>query len=106
MGTPQSDGPFERTRHQRSLVTSRSRWWAPRLVMWAAIALSVALFVLLVVQGWTDTSAASVAGGLLLIACVAVCAWAAAQGRRAEREVDRAIRQISGARRARNDRYG
>jgi hypothetical protein len=42
-------------------VTSRSTLWAPRPVMWTAITLSLALFVLLVVLGWGD-SAASIAG--------------------------------------------
>ena len=67
--------------------------------MWAAIALSLVVFVLLVVRGWGDNSAASIAGGLLLLACVAVCIWAGAQGRSAEREVDRAVAQIARARR-------
>ncbi len=64
--------------------------------MWAVIALSLAPFVLLAVRGWSDTSAASIAGGLLL-ACVAVCIWAVAQGRRAEREVDRAASTSRGS---------
>lgn len=69
--------------------------------MWAAIAVSVALFGLLTARGWGD-SAASIAGGLLLLACVAVCIWAGVQGRNAEREVDRAIGQMASARRGRN----
>jgi uncharacterized protein (DUF58 family) len=66
--------------------------------MWAAIALSLALFALLTGLGWAGT-AASLAGGLLLLACVAVCIWAAVQGRTAEREVDRAVGQIARVRR-------
>ena len=84
---------------QAPRATSRSRWWGPRPVMWAAIVLSLALFVLLAGLGWGDNTAASIAGGLLLLACVAVCIWAAVQGRTAEREVDRAIGQIARARR-------
>jgi hypothetical protein len=71
--------------------------------MWTAITLSLALFVLLVVLGWGD-SAASIAGGLLLLACVAVCIWAGLQGRTAEREVDRAVGQIASARRGHSRR--
>jgi hypothetical protein len=65
--------------------------------MWGAIALSLAVFLVLVALGW-DVGAAPIAAGLLLLGCVAVCIWAAAQGRRAEREVDRAFGQISDAR--------
>ena len=72
--------------------------WGPRRVMWAAVALSLALFVLLARLGWGDT-AASLAGGLLLLACVGVCVWAAVQGRTAAREVDRAVGQIARSRR-------
>lgn len=71
--------------------------------MWGAIALSLALFLLLVVLGWGN-SAASIAGGLLLLTCVAVCVWAAMQGRRAEREVERAVGQIVWARRVHSRR--
>jgi hypothetical protein len=70
--------------------------------MWAAIVFSLALFVLLARLGWGDNSAASIAGGLLLVACVAVCIWAAVQGRTAEREVDRAAGQLARVRRGRS----
>ena len=80
-------------------ATSRSALWGPRPVMWAAVVASLALFVLLARLGWGDTSAASIAGGLLLLACVAVCTWAAVQGRTAEREVDRAVGHLARARR-------
>lgn len=62
--------------------------------MWAAIALSLALFVLLAGLGWGDTAASLAGGLLLLLACGAVCIWAAVQGRTAESEVDRAVGQI------------
>jgi hypothetical protein len=74
----------------------RPRLWSPRPAVGAAIALSLALFGLLFARGWGD-SAASIAGGLLLIACVAVCIWGEAQGWKAEREVDRDIGQIASA---------
>jgi hypothetical protein len=94
--------PGRRTRHDpqpAARATSRPRWWGPRPVMWAAIALSLVLFGLLAGLGWGDNSAASLAGGLLLLACVAVCIWAAVQSRTAEREVDRAVGQIARLRR-------
>ena len=98
MADPRPERPTSHDPQQASRPTSRSSWWAPRPVMWAAIVLSLALFVLLAGLGWGDNSA-SLAGGLLLLACVAVCIWAAAQGRTAEREVDRAVDQIARARR-------
>ncbi len=97
--------PDRRIRHdpqQTVRVNRRSAMWGRRPVMWAAISVSFALFVLLTGLGW-DATAASLAGGLLLLACVAVCIWAAVQGRTAEREVDRAVGQIARARRARGD---
>ena len=85
--------------HRASRATSRSALWGPRPVMWAAIVFSLALFVLLARLGWGDNSAASIAGGLLLAACVAVCIWAAVQGRTAGRELDRAVGQLARVRR-------
>lgn len=76
----------------------RSARLGPGPVMWAAIVASTALFVLLTGLGWGG-AAASLAGGLLLLACVAVCIWAALQGRAAEREVDRAVSRIGRIRR-------
>lgn len=70
----------------------------PRTVMWAAIGLALTLFGLLLALGW-GPSAGTTAGAFLLLACVAVCIWAVAQGRSADREVDRAIARMAAARR-------
>jgi hypothetical protein len=65
--------------------------------MWTAIGLSVVLFGLLTAVGWRD-NAGTIAAGILLLACVAVCIWAGVQGRISEREVDRAIARMAAAR--------
>lgn len=67
--------------------------FAPRVVMWAAIGLS-GLFGLLIALGWRD-NAGTIAAGLLLLACVAVCIWAGVQGRISDREVDRAVARMA-----------
>lgn len=71
--------------------------FAPRVVMWAAVGLSVVLFGLLIALGWPD-NAGTIAAGLLLLACVAVCIWAGVQGRISDREVDRAVARMAAAR--------
>ena len=71
--------------------------FTPRVVMWAAIGLSVVLLWLLIALGWRD-NAGTIAAGLLLLACVAVCIWAGVQGRIADREVDRAVARMAAAR--------
>lgn len=76
--------------HGRKLPT-------PRAVMWAAIALALALFGLFLAVGWRD-NAATTAAATLLLACVAVCIWAGVQGWSADREVDRAIARLTAAR--------
>ena len=65
--------------------------------MWAAIGGSVALLGVLLALGWGDRAWAT-AAGVLLLACVFVCIWAAAQGRVAEREVRRAVARLAAAR--------
>lgn len=70
---------------------------SPRLVMWTAIGGSVALLGVLLALGWQDR-AWTTAAGTLLLACVFVCIWAAAQGRTTEREVRRAVARLAAAR--------
>ena len=69
----------------------------PRLVMWTAIAGSIALVGVLLAVGWEER-AWTTAAGTLLVASVFVCIWAAAQGRATEREVRRAVARIAAAR--------
>lgn len=71
---------------------------SPRLVMWAAIGGSFALLGVLLARGWEDR-AWPTAAGVLLLACVFVCVWAAMQAGTAEREVRRAIDRMAAARR-------
>lgn len=78
-------------------LPGRTTRFAPRVVMWAAIGLSFALFGLLVAVGWRD-NAGTIAAGFLLLACVAVCVWTGVQGRISDREVDRAIARMAAAR--------
>lgn len=78
-------------------LPSRTTRCAPRVVMWAAIGLAFALFGLLIGLGWRD-NAGTIAAGLLLLACVAVCIWAGVQGRISDREVDRAVARMAAAR--------
>ena len=66
--------------------------------MWAAIAVSTALLLVLLAQGWGGR-AWSLAAGVLLLSCIAVCAWAAIIGNRSSREVDRAIARLAETRR-------
>jgi hypothetical protein len=71
--------------------------------MWAAIAGSIALLVVLLLLGWDD-GAWSAAAGVLLLSCVLVCVFAALQGRTAAREVSRAVEQLAMQRAADDER--
>ena len=73
--------------------------WTSRRTMGTAIGGSVGLLAVLLGFGWRDR-AWTVAAGVLLLACLAVCVWTVAQGRRAERDVDLAIERLAAARRA------
>lgn len=77
----------------------RTPRFAPRVLMWTAIGLSFALLGLLVTLGWRG-NAGTIAAGFLLLACVAVCIWAGVQGRISDREVERAVTRLAGAREA------
>lgn len=72
--------------------------------MWAAIGLSAALGGILIALGWASGDAWATAAAVMLLACVAVCVWGVAQGRRAEREVDRAIARLAETRRLQQTR--
>ena len=76
----------------------------PRLIMWVAIGLSVALGGILIALGWASGDAWATAAAVMLLACVAVCVWGAVQGRRAEREVDRVIARLVESRRVQQTR--
>jgi hypothetical protein len=78
-------------------MNRRRRPASPRLVMWAAIGGSIALLGVLLALGWQDR-AWTTAAGTLLLACVFVCIWAAAQGRTTEREVRRIVARLAAAR--------
>jgi fatty acid desaturase len=78
-------------------LRGRATRFAPRALMWAAIGLSVVLFWLFIALGWRD-DAGTVAAGLLLLTCLAVCIWAGVQGRISDREVERAVAQMAAAR--------
>lgn len=69
------------------------------LVMWAAILGSVALLGVLLFLGWHDRAGAT-AAGFLLLACVFVCIWTAAQGRATDREVRRVVATLAAVREA------
>lgn len=75
----------------------RTARFAPRVLMWTAIGLSVALFGLLTALGGRG-NAGTTAAAFLLLACVAVCVWAGVQGRVAAREVERTIARMTAAR--------
>jgi hypothetical protein len=81
------------TTHQLSC-----RHRAPRMVMWTAIAASAALLAVLLRQGWGDR-AWSIAGGLLVLCCIAVCIWAAVTGNRSTRAVEREVARLAETRR-------
>ena len=69
-----------------------------RVVMWAAIALSVALAVALRARGW-DERAWQVAAGVLLLSCIAVCIWSAGVANRCDRDVRAAVERLAEERR-------
>jgi hypothetical protein len=71
-----------------------------RIVMWAAIAGSLALLGVLLALGWGE-GAWTTAAGVLLLACVFVCIWAGVQSRTTDREVRRAVARIATARQTR-----
>ena len=71
----------------------------PPVVMWAAILGSVLLLATLLVLGWQEDAWAA-AAAVLLLSCVFVCVWAAAQGRRSEREVQQAVARLAESREA------
>ena len=71
----------------------------PRVVMWSAIGGSIALLGALLALGWDD-AAWSTAAGVLLLACIGVCIFAAAQSRSTDREVRRAVARLAAAREA------
>jgi hypothetical protein len=70
-----------------------------RLVMWSGIAAATLMLVVLLARGW-GRNAFDAAAGVLLLACVAACAWAVIAGRRAEREVRDEIAQWAKTRRS------
>ncbi len=76
---------------------------APGLVMWLAIFGSLALLGVLRALG-KDGRVWATAFGFLLVACVLVCLWAAAQGRAAERAIDSAVQRLAAARQEREHR--
>lgn len=68
------------------------------LAMWAAIAGAAWLLVALLTAGWGQR-AWGIAAGALLVACLAVCVWAAIAGERASRDVGRAAEHLAEERR-------
>ncbi len=66
--------------------------------MWSAIGASIALLFVLLRLGWGD-AAWSTAAGVLLLACIAVCVFAALQSRNTDREIRRAVARLVSPRR-------
>lgn len=69
-----------------------------QLAMWAAIVGAAALVVALLTAGW-GRRAWGVAAAALLLACIAVCVWAAIAGEHASRDVRRAAERLAEERR-------
>jgi hypothetical protein len=67
-------------------------------VMWAAIAASVGLLLVLLTQGW-GPGAWGIAAGVLLLSCIAVCVWAAFIGHHSNQEVERVVARLAETRR-------
>ena len=65
-----------------------------RVVMWASVALAVAVLVALLARGWAN-GAWNVAAGVLVLGCIAACGSAVVAGRRSEREVRAAIARLA-----------
>ena len=70
----------------------------PHVLMWAAAVAAVGVAAALLSWGW-GSGAWSAAAGVLLIGCVAACAWAVAVGRQSERDVRDAVARLEALRR-------
>lgn len=66
--------------------------------MWAGIAVSIMVLVVLLARGWGG-DAWTIAAGVLLVICIGVCAYSAIVGERSARAIDEAIAGLSDARR-------
>lgn len=71
--------------------------------MWAGIAVSIMVLVVLLVRGWGG-DAWTVAAGVMLVICIGVCAYSAIVGRRSARAIDEAIARLAHTRRSAGSR--
>lgn len=66
--------------------------------MWAGIAVSIMVLVVLLARGWAG-DAWTIAAGVLLVTCIGVCAYSAIVAKRSARAIDEAVARLADARR-------
>ena len=73
------------------------RWPSVTAAMWAGIAVSIMVLVVLLARGGGD--AWTMAAGVLLVICIGVCVYSAIVGKRSARAIDEAVARLADARR-------